>query len=181
MLHAANIVSQGYNRILIIANDIDISVLGISFFGDTGAGKLWVLFGIGNKLRNISIHDICSTMSSAKAKALPAFHALTGSENTSFFSGTGKKCVNAKWSPRPELIATICRLMDKPETPSSDDIAVTESFVISLYSVSCTLTDVNQARQQIFAQSGSTFEYLPPAKAALVEHVKRTTHQARDM
>ena len=71
--------------------------------------------------------------------------------------------------------------MDKPETPSSDCVAVIESFVIPLYSVYCTLTDVNQARQQIFAQSSRTFEYmlyLPPTKAALVEHVKRTTHQA---
>ena len=66
--------------------------------------------------------------------------------------------------------------MDKPVTPSSDDIAVIERFAISLYSVS-SLTAVNQARQQIFAQSFRTFEYLPPTKAALVEHVKRTTHQ----
>ena len=72
----------------------------------------------------------------------------------------------------------LCHMMDKPVTPSSDDIAVIESFVISLYSVSCTLTDVNRARQQIFAQSFHTFEYLPPTKADMVEHVKRTTHQA---
>ena len=130
-------------------------------------------------MRNISIHDICSTMYSDKAKALPAFHALTARiKNTSFFSGTGKKSAYAKWSTRPELTATLCHLMDKPDTPSSDDIAVIESYVISLYSVSCTLMDDNQARQQIFAQSSRTFEYLPPTKAALVEHVKRTTHQA---
>ena len=132
-------------------------------------------------MRNISIHDTCSTMSSARAKALPAFHALTGSDNTSFFSGTGKKSAYAKWSTRPELTTTLCHLMDKTETPSSDGIAVIESFVISLYSVSCTLTDVNQARQQIFAQSSLTLEYMyfPPMKAALLEHVIRTTHQAR--
>ena len=60
MLHAANAVSHGYKRILIIANDTDIIVglLGISFFSDIGADKLWVSFGIGNKLRNISTHDI---------------------------------------------------------------------------------------------------------------------------
>ena len=92
---SANAVSHGYKRILIIANDTDIIVLGISLFSDIGADKLWVSFGIGNKLRNISIHDICSTMSSAKAKALPAFHALTGSDNTSFFSGMGKKSAYA--------------------------------------------------------------------------------------
>ena len=73
MLHAVNAVSNGYERILIVANDTDIIVLGISFFSDIGADKLWVSFGIGNKLRNISIHDICNTMFSAKAKALPAF------------------------------------------------------------------------------------------------------------
>ena len=93
----------------------------------------WVSFGIANKLRNIPIHDVCSTMSSAKAKALPAFHALTGSDNTPFFSGTRKKSAYAKWSTRPELTTTLCHLMDKPETPSLDDIAVIESFIISLY------------------------------------------------
>ena len=87
MLPAANAVSHGYKRILIIANATDIIILGISFFSDIGADKLWVSFGIANKLRDIPIHDICSTMSSAKAKALPAFHALIGSDNTSFFSG----------------------------------------------------------------------------------------------
>ena len=62
--------------------------------------------------------------------------------------------------------------------PSSDDIAVIESSVISVYSVSRTLTDVNQTQQQIFAQSSLTFEYLPPTKSVLVEPVKRTTYQA---
>ena len=178
--HAANAVSHGYKRILTIAKYTDIIVLGISLFSYIGADKLWVSLEIGNKLRNISIHDICSTMSSANAKALSASHALTGSDNTSFFSGRGKKSAYAKWSTRPELTTTLCHLMDKPETHSSDGIAVIESFVISLHSVSCTLMDVNQARQQIFAQSSHTFEYmyLPPTKAALAEHVKRRTHQA---
>ena len=76
MLHAANAISHGYQRILIIAKYTGISVQGISFFSDIGADKMWVLFGIGKTLRNISIHDIYSTMSSAKAKALPASHAL---------------------------------------------------------------------------------------------------------
>ena len=122
MFHAANAVSHGYNRILIIAKYI-IIILGISFFSDIGAYKMWVSFGFGNKLRNISIHDICSRlpMSSAKAKALPACNALTGSDNTSFFSGTRKKSTYAKWSTRPELTNLLCHLMDKPETPSSDE------------------------------------------------------------
>ena len=40
MLHAANAVSHGHKRILTIANDTDIIVLGISFFSDIGADKM---------------------------------------------------------------------------------------------------------------------------------------------
>ena len=110
--------------------------------------------------------------------ALSELHALTGSDNTSFCSCTGNKPAYATWSTMPELTSTLCHMMYKPETPSSDDIAVTESFVIPLYSASCTLTDFNQGRQQIFAQSYHTFEYLQPKKAVSIKHVKRTTHHA---
>ena len=58
--------------IVSIANDTDIIVLGISLFSYISADKLWVSFGVGNKLRNISIHDICSTMSSTNEESLPA-------------------------------------------------------------------------------------------------------------
>ena len=44
MLHAANVVSRGYKPIHIIANCTDIIELGISFFNDTGADKLWIPF-----------------------------------------------------------------------------------------------------------------------------------------
>ena len=139
---------------------------------------MWVSLVLETNCGTFQIHDICGTMSSATAKAHPTFHALTGSDNTSFFSGTEKVSAYAKWSARPELTTTLWYLMYKPETPSSDGIAVIESFLITLYLVYCTLTDVKQARQQIFAESPHAFEYLPPTKAALVKHVKTTTYQA---
>ncbi len=178
LLHAANASSQGYNRILIIANDTDVIVLAISFFTEIAAEKLWVTFGIGKKLRYVPIHDICHAMSPTKAYALPAFHALTGCDNTSFFSGTGKKSAYAKWCTRPDLTTALCHLMQRPPTLSPEDIDVIESYVVLLYSITCSSTEVNQARQNIFAQSSRTFEYLPPTKAALIEHVKRVTYQA---
>ncbi len=178
LLHAANAASLGYKNVLIIANDTDVVVLAISFFTEIGAEKLWVSFGMGKKLRYISIHDICSTMSPAKARALPAFHALTGCDNTSFFSGTGKKSAFLKWATRPELTTALCYLMDRPLALTSADIEVFESYVVSLYSSTCPLMEVNHAHKQIFAQSSRSFEYLPPTKAALLEHIKRATYQA---
>ena len=130
---------------------------------------------MGKKLRYISIHDICNVMSPVKAYALPAFHALTGCDNTSFFSGTGKKYAYRKWSIRPDLTTTLCYLMERPRTITLEDIKVIDSFAVSLYSITCPFTEVNQAHQQIFVQPSRTFEYLPPTKAALIEHIKRAT------
>ena len=53
---------------------------------------------------------------------------------TSFFNyiGADKRCVSFGIGN-----TLLCHLMDKPETTSSDDIAVTESFVVLLHSASC--------------------------------------------
>ncbi len=68
--------------------------------------------------------------------------------------------------------------MDRPLALTSADIEVFERYVVSLYSSTCPLMEVNHARKQIFAQSSRSFEYLPPTKAALLEHIKRATYQA---
>ena len=67
--------------------------------------------------------------------------------------------------------------MDKPEPPSSDDVAANQSFVISMYSV--TYSDGCQPSATADIRSiVSHFRVSSPTKAASVEHVKRTTHQA---
>ena len=40
------------------------------------------------------------------------------------------------------------------------------------------MLEVNPARQQILAHLSGTFEYLPPTKAAQIEHIKGATYQA---
>ena len=102
MLHAVNVVLRGYKRILIIANGTYIIVLGTSIFNDTGADKLWVSFGIGNKCLShlisliTSSYDIAITESfvilfdalclGPQCKALPVFHAVTGCDTASSFA-----------------------------------------------------------------------------------------------
>ena len=55
MLHAANVVSQGCKRILMIANDTDIIVLAVHLFAEIVADKLWVTLGLEKKL-DIYVH-----------------------------------------------------------------------------------------------------------------------------
>ena len=53
-----------------------------------------------------------------------------------------------------------------------------ERFTVLLYSQTCPLDDVNQARQALFAQGNRTIEHIPPTKAALEQHVRRAAYQA---
>ena len=106
--------------------------------------------------RHVSCKSICSPCISCPNRVC---------DNTSFFSGTGKKSSYLEWAMRPDLTTTICHLMERPLTLSSEDVEVIESFIVSLHSLTCPLTEVNKARQQIFSQSSHTFEYLSSTKA----------------
>jgi len=93
-------------------------------------------------------------MSPAKVYALPAFHAPTGCDNTSFFF---RHCISQVG----------------PKARSHNHIKPPDGTAF------CTLfTEVNKAHQQILAQLSHTFEYLPPTKEALIEHIKIATYQA---
>lgn len=50
--------------------------------------------------------------------------------------------------------------------------------MVVLYSRTCSLKRVNEARQSLFAQGTRRIENIPPTQAALVEHIKRATYQA---
>ena len=158
-------------KLLILANDTDVVVLAISNFDEIGAHELWIGFGVGKHFHYIPIHEIVKKMSSEMRKALPAFHALTGCDTTSFFSGSGKKSAYEKWLARPELTTALCHIMDRPDKLEEEYIDIISKYVIALYSVTCPLSDVNRARQYIFTHGARTFEYLPPTNETLREHI----------
>jgi len=179
LIPAPNAASQGYKYILIIANSTDFVVLAISFFNEIGAEKLWVKFGKGKKMyfhSQLIFSVLCLLL--CKIHALPGFHTLAGCENTCFFFWYKKEIGISQVGHKTELTMALCHLMERPLTLPSEDIKVFEGFVVSLYSATSPLTQVNNICQQIFAQSPCTIEYLPPTKADLVEHIKRVTYQA---
>ena len=53
-----------------------------------------------------------------------------------------------------------------------------ERYTVLLYDRTSTASTVNEARKQLFTRKGRQFDALPPTRAALVEHVKRTVYQA---
>ena len=76
------------------------------------------------------------------------------------------------------MTPAVVKLSRRPQTISIEDLALIERFTVLLYSRTCPLNDVNQARQALFAQGNRTIEHIPPNKAALEQHVRRAAYQA---
>ena len=53
-----------------------------------------------------------------------------------------------------------------------------ERFVVLMYDRTSECQEVNEARKQLFIQKSRTLETIPPAKAALEQHIKRASYQA---
>lgn len=51
-------------------------------------------------------------------------------------------------------------------------------FVVLMYDRVSEASTVNEARKQLFTQKSRAIENLPPTKAVLVQHIKRTCYQA---
>ena len=54
-----------------------------------------------------------------------------------------------------------------------------ERFVVLMYDRTSKCLEVNEARKQLFMQKSRTLETIPPTKAALEQHIKRASYQAR--
>ena len=71
--------------------DLDVIYIAISLFLVLELTKLWVTFGIRKHFQYLPIHQIVTQFTPKKGYVLPLFHALTGSDNTSYFAGVAKK------------------------------------------------------------------------------------------
>lgn len=53
--------------------------------------ELWVAFGVWSSFRYIAVHEMVATMNPTQCLTLPVFHAFTGCDTVSAFTGRGKK------------------------------------------------------------------------------------------
>ena len=59
-----------------------------------------------------------------------------------------------------------------------ESMSLLERFVVLMYDRTSDIMEVNEARKQLFAHKGRTFENIPPTQAALKQHIKRACYQA---
>ena len=96
----------------------------------------------------------------------------------SAFRYKAKKTVFQTWNILPDVTDVFVKLSNYPPVITSDDQAVIDQFVITMYDRSTSLTEIDAVRLDMFARKQRPYDSIPPTKAALTEHTKRATYQA---
>jgi hypothetical protein len=96
----------------------------------------------------------------------------------SCFFGKGKKTALDTWNSYPEVIPVFLAMSNAPSEICDEWMTALERYTVLLYDRTSTASTVNEARKQLFTRKGRQFDALPPTRAALVEHGKRTVYQA---
>ena len=169
VLHVNDALKQGYDRIIIQCRDTDVLVMMVSLLHNSSS-EIWMKAGTIKKPRNIAIHKI-STLTKEIRDNLCSFHAITGCDSTSQFSGKGKRSAWKVYAKHPELFSGMGtkKLSDK----TFNDI---ERFVSILYSGDKDVRDINEVRYNLFVKNKS-IEALPPTRDALQLHAERANFQ----
>jgi hypothetical protein len=176
-LHAKHAAIGGSKSINIISSDTDVVVIGVAVFGDLNVDHIWMTFGKGKDLRWIPIHDIVRSLS-PRSKELPFFHAFTGCDTVSAFVGKGKKTAWQAWNGFENAKEVFHCFSSPCDNLTQSEIGVLKEFVVIMYDRSSSTNKVNDARLDLFARKQSPYNGIPPSRAALVEHMKRSVLQA---
>jgi hypothetical protein len=116
---------------MIVSSDTDVAVIRISLFAQLEVEQLWIAFGKGKDFRWVSIHDIAKTLG-PRARALPFFHAFSGCDTVSAFTGKGKKSCWQAWNIFPDETEVFSRLSTPIDNVGSDCLDI-EAFVVIMY------------------------------------------------
>ena len=88
ILHAVDATSDGAMEIHIHSPDTDVFVFALRRYPEL-CGNVSFLTGKGHNHRAIKLEPIVQALGETRTAALPAFHALSGADNTGCFSGHG--------------------------------------------------------------------------------------------
>ena len=106
-----------------------------------------------------SIHSIYDAIGAAKCNDLPFFHAFTGCDQVSFFTGKGKKSAWRTWKNVDDVTASFVSCSNFPSDQELKELFPTiERYVTLLYDQSSLLESVNDCRKALFATKDRSLE-----------------------
>jgi len=175
LLHANNTVQRGSHTLIICTVDTDVVVLAIAMYSRLGSEALWVEMGTGKHVRYIAVHELVNVLGPVKSACLPLFHAFTGCDTVSAFSGRGKKT----WTNFPEVTSAFTELSAAPSSEFTEScMSLLKRYVVLLYDHTSESCSVNEARCKLFSQKLKNTDSLKPTRDALIQHALRAVYQA---
>ena len=108
------------------------------------------------------------------------FHAYSGCDTTSLFYGKGKKSAWRAWQVYDDVTKKIVYLAKHPFQLLDIDcehFKELERLTVILYDKSSPFSSINETRKALFCHNRA-MDKLPPTQDALLQHVRRTVHQA---
>jgi hypothetical protein len=135
-----------------------------------GPLEVWKVSGTSHKRKCYPIHTITQKLPQELIPNIVGYHALTGCDTVSSFTGFGKKKCWKIFCGYPELLCGVGR------DGSMEEV---EEFVCRLYKAEDITTGVNAARARMFDKGKVALEMLPPTQDALELHLSRANYQAR--
>ena len=180
VLHVAHASSSGHNKACIRTVDSDVVIIACAKFDAIKLQELWIALGTNGNMRFIPVHEVVATLGPSKTASLPFVHAFSGCDTTSSFAFKGKKTVWDIWERFPEVTQAFSECLTCCEEPAASTISLIERFTVLLYDRTSDVEEVNEARRVLFTKSAATksLEYLPPTKAALIQHIRRAALQS---
>ena len=178
LLHAVHAAREGYQSVVICAEDTDVFIMCLAFHDKIGA-PLFQKCGTRTRSRLVDIRKVAATVGIDVCRALIGMHAYTGCDTTSAFAGKGKtsalKCVINNREIRNTFIQ-----VGQEWDLSSNLIDNLESFTCHLYCPKAAVTNINELRYHLFCvKKGEIESYqLPPCKDCLIKHAQRANYQA---
>ena len=164
-------VKDESNVVVVAARDTDILILLLAHFDRMSCQYLWMKSGTAKNRKYIPVHAIVSQLDNSIIQSLIAFHAITGSDTTSYIAGHTKKTA---WKVFLQNAQLLSHLGDNEITQDVITDAIT--FICRVYN--CTTennVDILRAKQFLKCL---TPEKLPPTSNALTLHIKRSHYQA---
>ena len=146
----------------------------MAYNDSVSAKEIWMKCGTKQKPRFTAIHAI--TLPENIRKNMLQFHALTGCDSTSQFTGIGKR---SAWgifcnNNNSELLYEL----GGDHTLNTPAMARVEEFVCRLYKPGTSITSIQALRSVMFRTSKKALESLPPTHDSFMLHIRRANHQA---
>jgi hypothetical protein len=168
ILHIAKAGEEHFTRILVLSNDTDVVIYNLAYYDKfkmVNIEKIWIRYGLKEKVRNIPIHWIADILGTDKSLALLKAHVLTGCDVT---SKVGSKAAALK--AEPEIY-----LKDFGEEPITQTVLQqAEKYLVKVTKPNASIDTFDDLRYMMYTSKNKTLSDLPPTSSTIEGHLLRS-------